>query len=297
LITMQLKEGEYGGKEILPHRVNELLYVSLLMAPYSQQEDKHLLTRVLFPHNTPEDFVRQLQSVVPVYKKFSENATESKKSTKRRRRRRKATSENKSDESKTQTSKSPDSKPDKITAPETKPEEATSESTNSDTESTPESSSSGSIDFGGSKLSSYTFHDGRFKIRLPGQPNAKSKKGKNMRFVEYLYKESLGSYKIGYTTLDRRVPLQEQGALLTRLIRSMAQATGGKPTSLVALPWQGYPGRQIQVKDIPGDGFKYALLRIFLVDRYLYVIQAKGSHAWLNSPGVDDVLSSLTFRP
>ncbi|MBZ0188639.1 MAG: TonB C-terminal domain-containing protein, partial [Candidatus Obscuribacterales bacterium] len=153
------------------------------------------------------------------------------------------------------------------------------------------------VDFGSAKLSTYTFSDGRFQIKLPGKPNASARQMQGLRFAQYKYRESQGSYNIGYTVMPSQIPVSSQNKVVSDLIRNLASVTKGTAGPVMSLPWQGYPGRQVDVQKMSGDGFKNTRLRVILVRRYLYVIQAIGTDAWLKSPVVKNVLDSLVIRP
>jgi TPR repeat protein len=56
--------GVYAGTEMVPFQSNETYYVSLLMAPYSEPLDSHLLTKLLFPPSSPSEFVTRFKSIV-----------------------------------------------------------------------------------------------------------------------------------------------------------------------------------------------------------------------------------------
>ncbi|MGD9679875.1 MAG: hypothetical protein AB7W16_01710 [Candidatus Obscuribacterales bacterium] len=60
-------KGHYPGKEYLPYQTNGTLYVFLLMAPYSTQDDEHLLTKLMFPPDAPLDFVSSFKTLVSMY--------------------------------------------------------------------------------------------------------------------------------------------------------------------------------------------------------------------------------------
>ncbi|MBK9145506.1 MAG: SEL1-like repeat protein [Candidatus Melainabacteria bacterium] len=62
-------KGHYPGKEYLPYQTNGTLYVFLLMAPYSAEEDDHLLTKLMFPPDAPLDFVSSFKTLVSMYTK------------------------------------------------------------------------------------------------------------------------------------------------------------------------------------------------------------------------------------
>ncbi|MGD9684301.1 MAG: hypothetical protein AB7W16_24315 [Candidatus Obscuribacterales bacterium] len=371
LLDMEAVPGKYKGKEMLPHRVNETLYVLLLMAPYSAPSDHHMHTRLLFPHNTPESFVRKFQGLVDDFDRKVKVETKGAKAEEEKKvaegsgsgdeaksedggsdkaaqaepgasddsspgedaageaEAEKESSGDKADESAgksdsdksaektsddsaekasdaeketaTDTDKEADESADKSadeSADESADKEAEKESGKSaDKVADKEAKSESKIDFGGARLSTYTFSDGRFQIRLPGKPDAAAKELQGMRFSQYKYREPQGSYNIGYTVLPAAVKVSSQGKMVIDLTRSLAAVTKGKPGPLTSLPWQGYPGCQVDVSEIPGDGFKNTRLRVFLVRRYLYIVQAIGTKAWLESPAVKQVLDSLVVRP
>jgi len=387
LLDMEAVPGRYKGREMLPHRVNETLYVLLLMAPYSGPSDHHLHTRLLFPHNTPESFVRKFQALVEDFDRKvkadvkeeakaeakdgekvgeesgsagtsgEEKEAEDGESDKTARSESGASDDSSpggeaassaesgkdesgdidsgKDEAGGESERSADKSPDesasdasgaekkavkdtvkesaKEAAEETEKEadkkaEETADRESekksdkkaeetSDKETDKEAKSEAKIDFGGARLSTYTFSDGRFQIRLPGKPDAAAKELQGMRFSQYKYREPQGSYNIGYTVLPAAVKVSSQGKVVIDLTRNLAAVTKGKSGPLTSLPWQGYPGCQVDVSEIPGDGFKNTRLRVFLVRRYLYIVQAIGTKAWLESPAVKQVLDSLVVRP
>ena len=61
---LTVTSGAYAGSELLPFQSNETYYVSLLMAPYSEPTESHLLTKLLFPPSTPADFVTRFKNIV-----------------------------------------------------------------------------------------------------------------------------------------------------------------------------------------------------------------------------------------
>jgi len=64
---LNIKPGRYDGTEILPYQTNETYYVSLLMAPYSEPGDCHMLTKMLFPPSTAVEFVKGFKQIVNSY--------------------------------------------------------------------------------------------------------------------------------------------------------------------------------------------------------------------------------------
>ncbi|MCA9818369.1 MAG: hypothetical protein KC652_24870 [Cyanobacteria bacterium HKST-UBA01] len=271
LCDLDLKPGKYQSDKILPSRVNEMRYVIIEMAPYNEPLDKHLHTRLLFDPGTPEIFITRFKKLVDKF----ENQIEKKKTT--------TVSEAKV---KTQTKTEPvteaeaevagrPSEPDK---PETTKEEKT--------------------DFGAPKLSSYSFSEGRFKVKLPGNPLTKYKDTAGMRFVQYQYEEPQGGYQVGYAILPGQIPYSQQGGFLNSISQSLIKSHPGKHEEH-SLKWQGYPGRQIDLKVESKDKTKKRayIYRTILVRRFLYIIEATGTEAWVASPAVKEVLASLEIKP
>ncbi|MBX9671390.1 MAG: hypothetical protein K2X93_27625 [Candidatus Obscuribacterales bacterium] len=155
-------------------------------------------------------------------------------------------------------------------------------------------SPSNRIDFDEARLSLYTFSDGRFQMKLPGTPNSNSRIHKGITFRQYNYDEPQGSYKVGYAVLQYPVRLAAQDKVITDLIKNIAVSSKGKASNLISCPWDGYAGRQIEM-ELPGG--KNSRLRVILVRRYLYLVEAVGTKAWLESQAAKDVVDSLVIRP
>lgn len=322
LIELEEKPGRYSGKASMPSRVNEFLYVAIQMAPYSTSSDKHLSTRILFPTNAPEAVIQRIQDVIEKYGEEGETkppivsnsgtGVDTEQSTATEPEESKSSSVSLSVDSKSESDLSTASA--RLQAPEvvspTSDRDLDKEERGLENDAVKGTTGIGSestrgkgkeqqkkIDFGGARLTRYTFPDGEFQINLPGSPYSKAKERGSMRFVEYHYQEPMGSYNIGYTRLPAPVPVQEQDTFLTDLIMHLAKVTKGETVKLLSLPWQGYPGRQAYIKNIKnGDEDKHTKIRVILASRYLYIIQTIGSKPWLDSRAVKDVLSSFLIR-
>jgi len=65
LVDVELIEGPYKGKDAVPKKFNEYsFYHVVLMAPYSQTHDCHLLTRIAYPFDKSAEYVKQLGEIV-----------------------------------------------------------------------------------------------------------------------------------------------------------------------------------------------------------------------------------------
>lgn len=263
---LDLKPGRYEGDRILPSRVNEMRYVIIEMAPYNEPLDKHLHTRLLFDPGTPEIFITRFKKIVDKFEKF-ESQIEKKKEV-------------------SETNTEPETAP--VTEAAGRPNEP--EKPNKPIEV--------KTDFGAPKLSSYSFREGRFKVKLPGNPLTRYKETAGMRFVQYQYEEPQGGYQVGYAILPGQIPYSQQGAFLNTISQSLKKSHPGKHEEH-SLKWQGYPGRQIDMKVESKDKKEKRsyIYRTILVRRFLYIIAATGTEAWVASPAVKEVLASLEIKP
>ncbi|MBX9696149.1 MAG: TraB/GumN family protein [Cyanobacteria bacterium] len=65
-----ITSGQYSGPEMLPSLTNELLYTTLVMAPYSESQNSHLHARLVYPPNAPSDFINQFKSLINCYQRI-----------------------------------------------------------------------------------------------------------------------------------------------------------------------------------------------------------------------------------
>ena len=284
---IKLRSGKYKTDKVLPYRVNEMYWVSLLMAPYSELDNSHLYSRILFPPQTPIAFVNSLKDIVGSYEKESTK------------------------ESKSESENEDKTKSDSLSAAVEKDvieDEAMVVSIVSDGESVkveeaPENKEKTTeeeapkVDFGAPKFSSYSFSEGRFKIKLPGSPDVSAANRAGMRFVDYKYLESQGLYNIGYAILPGSIRSEREDEFLNTISQALIKAARGKVAKHHSLKWQGYPGRQIAIESLGGKENRSSLLRIILVKEYFYMLQAAGTTPWVNSDAVKTVLNSLEVRP
>lgn len=64
---IKLEPGRYSGDKALPREVHELLYSSLMMAPYSEPANQHLLTNLLYTTETPPSFLERFKEIIKSY--------------------------------------------------------------------------------------------------------------------------------------------------------------------------------------------------------------------------------------
>lgn len=71
VIDMQLQKGPYAGVHQVPKKFNEYSYYSVeLYAPYSQKYDCHLLTRLCYPFDVPQEFLKRFKKVVEDFEQY-----------------------------------------------------------------------------------------------------------------------------------------------------------------------------------------------------------------------------------
>ncbi len=61
---IEVKQGSYKGKDSLPKRVNLITYEAILLAPYSQIQDSHIMARLAFDPNAAPEFLEQFKELV-----------------------------------------------------------------------------------------------------------------------------------------------------------------------------------------------------------------------------------------
>ena len=290
---LTLKQGKYKTDKILPYRVNEMFWVSLLMAPYSEPDNSHLHTKILFPPQTPIGFINSLKDIVSSFQNESEKTQEV---------------ENKADSTEPEIKEEKKEKVSEFKGRAEKDVEAEEEMVVSivsdgdtieisDDEEKEKEEEEPKVDFGAPKFSSYSFSEGRFKIKLPGSPDVSASNRAGMRFVDYKYLEPQGLYNIGYAILPGRIREEKETHFLNTISQALIKASRGKVAKHHSLKWQGYPGRQIVIENLGGKKNRSSLLRIVLVKNYFYMLQAAGTTPWVKSDAVKTVLNSLEVRP
>lgn len=71
VIDMELQKGSYAGVHQVPKKFNEYSFYSVeLYAPYSQKYDCHLLTRICYPFDVPQEFLKRFKKVVEEFEQY-----------------------------------------------------------------------------------------------------------------------------------------------------------------------------------------------------------------------------------
>jgi len=148
--------------------------------------------------------------------------------------------------------------------------------------------------FGGARLSRYTYPEGKFSVLLPGKPDTRYTTKTGMRQVEYIYQDNQGAYCVGYIIL----PGVPQAAAIPSALDATANGLKASYRAVESkegpVSLQGYPGRFINITKIKDKSDWGVNIRMYVVGKMLYILAAEGTPAWLRSPAVQQVSSSLT---
>ncbi len=149
--------------------------------------------------------------------------------------------------------------------------------------------------FGGVRLSRYTYPEGKFSILLPGKPIMKFSNRSGMRQVEYIYPDTQGAYCVGYIILPSQPVPAAIPAAFEATSRALRTEYGTLEYKQSPASLQGYPGRIINITKIKGKPDWGVHVRMFVANRFLYILAAEGTSAWLRSPNVHKICNSLTL--
>lgn len=71
LFEMKLVKGKYKGVHSVPKKFNQYSYFHVvLMAPYSEDKNCHLWTRISYPFNVPPDFLKRFTLVTNKFEEY-----------------------------------------------------------------------------------------------------------------------------------------------------------------------------------------------------------------------------------
>lgn len=71
LFEMTLNAGKYKGVHSVPKKFNEYSFFHVvLMAPYSQSKNCHLLTRISYPFDVPPEFLKRFTNLVNDFENY-----------------------------------------------------------------------------------------------------------------------------------------------------------------------------------------------------------------------------------
>jgi len=285
-----VKPGKYTGKERQPSETNMILHMVLFMAPYSEPQDHYFNTRLNYPPDAAVDFLTRFKSIISDQQKGNQEVAVK-----------------------------PAAAP--VAAPNTPPSTAVATAPAAaatapkDAAAKPpgetacddaisalavkpgsKESAQAKVSFGSRKLSKYSYPEGRFKVLLPGNPSTKYSNTLGMRSVDYSYPEANGAYVMSYLIAPGMIVQDKISPLLDAVCTNLAKTTKSVEVRRNSLTLQGYQGRQVELAP-PGGKEQLARFRLYVVRRYVYIIGAAGTKAWVDSPVVAEYLNSLEVVP
>lgn len=132
-------------------------------------------------------------------------------------------------------------------------------------------------------MEKYSYPEGKFSVKLPGAPQVKYTNQAGMRMVDYAFAGDEGTYNVSYVIL----PAAPSNVSTTQLLDSMSQSVVNSLKGLHAKQYpsalQGYSGCQIEMPELANKAGQSARFRIFIVDKFVYIIGVAGKHDWVNS--------------
>jgi hypothetical protein len=265
LCDIAVQDGQYDGKDKdrLPSEMEDGFHCELTMAPYSKHDNKHLLVKLTFPPDISVEFKENFKNLVNEFngQELVAEAAEAKAAA--------------------------DAAAAKAAAEQAEQAKAAMAAR--------EAANEPSTLSGSSRLSLLTFPEGRFKIKLPDTPATKYATQMGLRMVDYCCPEEHGSYNVSYIILPSRGNPAAANSLFDKLAAGLIQQVNGVNAKQSYTSVRNFPGRQVVVGDIKGKQNCGGLMRMYLVDNYIYVVGAVGEKAWLESPVINDYMSSFEF--
>lgn len=71
LYDVKLQSGPYAGVHVVPKKFNEYSVFSVeLFAPYSKKFECHLLSRISYPFDVPQDFLKRFKKLVEDFEQY-----------------------------------------------------------------------------------------------------------------------------------------------------------------------------------------------------------------------------------
>ncbi|MFM7150641.1 MAG: hypothetical protein ACKO23_12430, partial [Gemmataceae bacterium] len=145
----------------------------------------------------------------------------------------------------------------------------------------------------GPRLEDYHSEEGRFHIRLPGQPRSDPNPDLPRGIRSIVFMERSGSFTLAWEKLA--AGKEDPQRLLDEACKGAVEKLKGKELSRkkIELPG-GHPGRELMVEWPERKGV--TLQRIYLVDRQLYNVVASGTAWWIESDPVRAVMNSFRLE-
>jgi hypothetical protein len=289
---LSLVSGDYEGadKDRLPSEVANGFNTVLVMAPYSKQQQSHLLSRLVFPRDLPNDFKDRFKQIVKSYTAGDSSEPSSSPAT--------TVKPAAPTLSAATASSTPPPQQDQpaTNATSTRTGEI-SNTTGESVKSSPAASASSAVTFGSAKLSRYSYPEGRFSVLLPGNPLMSYKNQAGIRMVDYSYPEVHGSFNVSYVIMPGQANPAAINLLFDKLTESFVKTLNGAKVKQFSTTLQGFPARQIDMGELKSKTGCVARLRMYSVRRFVYVIGLVGKKEWIDSPVANDFLGSFSFSP
>ena len=70
LCDITLEKGKYQGQAIVPQTIDKRYFKFLMMAPYSEKQDIHLIVYLSYPQNVSDDFLKRFTKLVNSFDKY-----------------------------------------------------------------------------------------------------------------------------------------------------------------------------------------------------------------------------------
>lgn len=67
---IELRQGRWEGPRVVPQSFDKRYFTHLLMAPYSEKLDAHLVAHIKYPRQVPDDFLKQLTGVLNQFERY-----------------------------------------------------------------------------------------------------------------------------------------------------------------------------------------------------------------------------------
>jgi hypothetical protein len=266
LCDITLKPGQYKGedKDRLPSEVQDGFHTNLTMAPYSKQQDKHLLMILSFPADIDVQFKEHFKKLINSFdaKELAAEAAATK-----------AAAEE-------ATRKAAADKAAKRAALEQARKAA---------------ADNHELTYGAATMSTHQFPEGRFRALLPDTFETNHSAQINLAKVDYSSQGEQGCFTVSYLVMPAAVGVADANSLFAKVAASMIQQVGGGTPQQAFTTLKGCPGRQIMLSSIKAKPASGALMRIYIAGNYLYELTAVGEKSWLDSPAVNDFMNSFEF--
>ena len=145
-------------------------------------------------------------------------------------------------------------------------------------------------------MDKYTYPEGRFKVMLPGSPQVKYTDQAGMRMVDYLYVVPEGTFNVSYVILPEPPANLKTSQLLDNMSQSVVNSLKGLHTRQYPSTLQGFPGCQLEMPELANKPGQSARFRIYIVQKFIYIVGLTGKKDWLNSSNAKEFLDTFQIN-